>query len=236
MKKWFTLIELLVVIAIIAILAAMLLPALNKAREKARASACINHLKQIGTGANQYYDDEEGWIPFAFDANSGATFSGYATALNPAWFVRLAPYVKIGKRAFYQITPGADGATAAFNGPCIFTCPSVKGNTFPSNAPVNYAGYLDVAAASAELPNKLRQSKVVRVKSPSARTLIFEATDISTYYVFNPNYSTGFARNHMDSSNATYFDGHVAWNTRAFWQGEAAKNTSGLPGELTPYK
>src|SRR5438067_9147484 len=132
--RGFTLIELLVVIAIIAVLVALLLPAVQQAREAARRTQCKNNLKQLGL-AMQNYHDTMGKFPPGFVTAVPNDFN--ITGDFWSWGVFIAPQIDLAN-IYNALQPGTNSLTAALSNPNTlavlqtplpsFRCPSDVGN------------------------------------------------------------------------------------------------------------
>ena len=203
-KVRFTLIELLVVIAIIAILAAILLPALNSARERGRTASCINNLKQLGMLVINYAESNDGYVPLSLsEKGSGARWNSFVG------------HLILFDAGFSSYDNGLLPGTAV---PDHFHCPSrpepvsAWNNEVPDAA--NYIGpiwtgyyqsgswaYRGIKLGRSKYPTQL----VVLADTPKSGHHWNEAQAVVGTLPIND-----LAPRHNNSWNEVFFDGHVA--------------------------
>lgn len=226
MKKSFTLIELLVVIAIIAILAGMLLPALQKARERAYFTNCTNNFKNVGLGMSMYAADYEDYLPKMIGEDS-----------NPKkyWTILIAPYLGI------KLSDGwLTEKTRAYGCPVIL---KEKGKIAGWN--IARGGYRHTMATnwildgggsypSGDLKGKIWPRLTRFQRSPSDVRHVFAYSTLSIGYT--GKYLELYFPHPGDRCNQLFADGHVDVLTKTYYDANYKKESFWSHNKHFPWK
>jgi len=184
-----------VVIAIVAILAAMLLPALSQAREKARQAACMNNLKQLGLAHIMYTQDYNGYIcPWRWSPSL-------------SFYILLASYV------------GVEDKGVPSSAKTVFYCPSDResdgatvGQPWTNSYGPNVCLMPDMVPTGIE-PHKLR--KMVRIRYPSKAVLMMDSHDGNLVHgVAYDAWDDNQRHRHNEGIDCLFVDGHVEWRKK----------------------
>jgi prepilin-type N-terminal cleavage/methylation domain-containing protein/prepilin-type processing-associated H-X9-DG protein len=187
----FTLIELLVVVAIIAILAAMLLPALARAKSSARATQCLSNMRQLGLATTLLADDQAGLLP-------RSQHSAFANRELP-WERTIAPYLGSSTKTYTNLLDG------------VYHCPS-DGRATPWSYGLNVYYELGSEDDYAGKPQTWR--RISQLPRPAA-TILFADNESSTdhimahfWFTMNGVVDLAYDR-HKSRANYAFADGHA---------------------------
>jgi prepilin-type N-terminal cleavage/methylation domain-containing protein/prepilin-type processing-associated H-X9-DG protein len=195
----FTLIELLVVIAIIAILAAMLLPVLGKAKAKAKATACLNNLKQWGMAMQLYTTDNEDFLPPEGSPNPTDT------ATNTGWYIQLPQMINL---PIYHDMPWRKDPNANV-GNTVWLCPA---NARRSNGNNLFHYCLNENINGTGSGNTV--IKLASIRQPSAMVYLFDTKNLPGVG------SENFAHTNLHNRGAqfVFLDGHAQrYGNSEYW-------------------